>query len=102
MSNNSPERVEALGLRGASTLLNVWGDLASHALDRMLVVAPDPDWVRTLPNAKLPDRTDFTRYGQDLAARVKVWSAATRASVQLAEEFEAWLARPDLSRVESL
>ena len=76
--------------------------LASDALDRMLVVAPDPDWVRTLPNAKLPDRTDFTRYGQDLAARVKVWSGATRAAIQLAEEFEAWLAKPDLSRVEPL
>ena len=23
----------------------------------MIVLAPDPDWIRTLPNAKLPDRT---------------------------------------------
>ena len=76
--------------------------VASHALDRMLVIAPDPDWVRTLPDGKLPDRSDFTRFGQDLAGRMKVWNAATAAATQLADEFAAWLERPDLSRVEAL
>ena len=46
--------------------------LSSPALDAMLVIAPDPQWVCSLPNGKLPDRTDFTRYGRDLAARVRV------------------------------
>ena len=76
--------------------------LASPALDRMLVVAPDPDWVHTLPEGKLPDRSDFTRFGQDLAGRMKVWNGATAAAVQLAAEFSEWLERPDLSRIESL
>jgi hypothetical protein len=75
---------------------------ATAALDSMLVLAPDPDWVKTLPNAKLPDRNDFTRYGQNLAARVQAWSGATAAAQQLADEFEAWLQRPDLARVEAL
>lgn len=75
---------------------------STPALDAMVVLAPDPDWVRRLPNGKLPDRSDFTRYGQDLEARVKAWSAATSASRQLADEFEQWLAYPDLSRVEPL
>ncbi len=79
-----------------------WRHRASAFLDPMLVLAPDPAWVATLPNGKLPDRTDFTRYGQDLAARVRVWTHAVDASRQLAEEFEAWLADPDPSRVESL
>jgi hypothetical protein len=68
----------------------------------MLVLAPDLAWVATLPNGKLPDRTDFTRYGQDLAARVDVWTQAVDASRQLSEEFEAWLDKPDPSRVEPL
>ena len=76
--------------------------VASHALDRMLVIAPDPGWVRTLPEGKLPDRNDFTRYGQDLAGRMKVWNGATAAAEQLADEFAQWLERPDLSRVEPL
>ncbi len=51
--------------------------------------------MKTLPNGKLPDRTDFTRYGNDLPARVAVWTAAVAASQQLADEFAAWLQRPD-------
>ena len=76
--------------------------LASPALDHTLVIAPDPAWVATLPHARLPDRSDFTRYGQDLPARVKAWSAAVAASHQLADEFAQWVERPDLSRVEPL
>ncbi|MEY4980232.1 MAG: hypothetical protein RLZZ352_2502 [Pseudomonadota bacterium] len=75
---------------------------ATPALDSMLLLAPDPAWVQTLPNAKLPDRKDFTHYGQDLAGRMRVWQTATAASQQLADELAQWLEKPDLSRVEPL
>jgi len=75
---------------------------ASPALDHMLLLAPDPAWVARLPSGKLPDRQDFTRYGADLAGRMTAWNAATAASVQLADEFEHWLSRPDPSRIEAL
>jgi hypothetical protein len=68
----------------------------------MVLLAPNPDWVKTLPNAKLPDRTDFKRYGTDLQARVKAWSSAASSSRQLADEFQQWLRRPDIALVESL
>ncbi len=79
-----------------------WRHKATHFLDNMVLLAPDPDWVKTLPNAKLPDRSDFVRYGADLQGRVKAWRAATRASQQLADEWQAWLQRPDGSRLETL
>ncbi len=79
-----------------------WRHQASPFLDNMLVLATDPAWVQTLPNGKLPDRTDFTRYGQDLGARVTAWTAAASASRQLAEEFGQWLDKPDLGRLETL
>lgn len=79
-----------------------WRHPASAFLDSMLVVAPDPQWVRGLPNGKLPDRTDFTRYGNDLSARVAAWSAAVGAAQALADEFAEWLQHPDPSRVEAL
>jgi hypothetical protein len=41
-------------------------------------------------------------YDRDLAGRVKVWSAAARASEQLADEFAQWLAQPDLGRLQPL
>ncbi|MCJ0763301.1 phospholipase [Variovorax terrae] len=71
-----------------------WRHGATPFLDSMLVLAPDPQWVKRLPNGKLPDRTDFTRYGMDWRARAKAWGAAVAASQQLAEEWQAWLAQP--------
>ena len=79
-----------------------WRHKATPFLDSMLLLAPDPDWVRRLPNGKLPDRTDFTRYANDLPARIQVWSTAARASEQLASEFAHWLQRPDPGQVQAL
>jgi hypothetical protein len=79
-----------------------WRHGATHFLDNTIVLAPNPEWVATLPNSKLPDRTDFMRYGVDLSARMKVWNAAVSASAQLADEFARWLEKPDPARVEAL
>jgi hypothetical protein len=79
-----------------------WRHGATRFLDRMIVLAPDKEWIKTLPRGKLPDRTDFPFHGRDLAARVAQWSGATRAAQQLADEWAAWLQKPDLSRVEAL
>ena len=72
-----------------------WRHKATPFLDNMVVLAPNPDWVKTLPNGKLPDRQDFTHYGADLQGRVKAWSAAASSSVQLADEWQRWLESPD-------
>ncbi len=79
-----------------------WRHHATHHLDTMLLLAPDPEWVKTLPNGKLPDRIDFTHYGNDLAGRVKAWTSAASASQQLADEFAAWLHQPDVRLVQPL
>ncbi|MEO7108135.1 MAG: patatin-like phospholipase family protein [Rhodoferax sp.] len=79
-----------------------WRHHATHNLDRMVLLAPNPEWVKTLPNGKLPDRTDFTHYGNDLAGRVKAWNAACSASNQLVDEFAAWLEKPDATRLQPL
>ena len=76
-----------------------WRHGYSSFLDRMVLLAPNPEWVNTLPNGKLPDRTDFTRYGNDLVTRVRVWQTAVGASEQLADELAHWLERPNLSQV---
>ena len=79
-----------------------WRHGPTRFLDHTVVLAPNPEWVKTLPNAKLPDRKDFMTYGQDLAQRVKVWKAATRAAQQLADEFAHWLERPGVLAVKPL
>ena len=79
-----------------------WRHHTTPHLDRMVLLAPNPEWVKTLPHGKLPDRTDFTRYGNDLAGRVKAWNTACSASAQLVDEFGAWLQKPDMARVQAL
>ncbi|HEX2543969.1 MAG TPA: phospholipase [Ramlibacter sp.] len=79
-----------------------WRHRATAFLDRMIVLAPDPQWVRSLPNGKLPDRKDFVTYARDLHGRIQAWTAAAAASRQLAEEFALWLEKPDAARVEAL
>ncbi|MDE2607618.1 MAG: phospholipase [Burkholderiales bacterium] len=79
-----------------------WRHRATAFLDRMIVLAPDPEWVHQLPNGKLPDRTDFPRYAQDLQGRIRAWTAAAHASRQLADEFAQWLEQPAIEQVEAL
>lgn len=79
-----------------------WRHHASPFLDDMVVLAPQPDWVTTLPNGKLPDRTDFTRYGADLGARVACWTQAVAEASRLRDEFMTWLDKPDLSQITPL
>jgi hypothetical protein len=66
---------------------------ASQRLANLVLLSPDPDWVRTLPNGKLPDRGDFKGYGDDLPGRVRAWSTAVAESCRLADELAEALAR---------
>ncbi|TSE20478.1 hypothetical protein Talka_00824 [Tepidimonas alkaliphilus] len=79
-----------------------WRHRATAALDHTLLLAPDPDWVRRLPGGKLPDRRDFERFGRDLPGRMRAWQTAVREAQRLADEFAAWLERPDPRWVEPL
>ncbi len=64
---------------------------ATAHLSNLIVLSPSPEWVKTLPNAKLPDRTDFRRFGDDTKARVAAWSRAVKESERLRDEFAAWV-----------
>ena len=73
---------------------------ASAALDNMLLLAPNPEWIARLPNAKLPDRKDFQVLTH--SERIRAWSIAVSAAKQMAEEFSEWLERPDPGRLRAL
>jgi hypothetical protein len=72
-----------------------WRHKPTRFLERTVVLAPDPEWVRTLPNGKLPDRNDFVRYGKDAPARMKAWHTAAQEARRLADELAGWLERSD-------
>ena len=75
---------------------------ATAALDQTVVLAPDPAWVAQLPGGKLPDRHDFVTFANDFEGRVNAWLSAVNQSQQLADEWQAWLQKPDMRRVEPL
>jgi hypothetical protein len=79
-----------------------WRHKATPFLDNTIVLAPNPEWVKTLPNGKLPDRSDFVSYVSDFECRVKVWKEAVRASEQMAQEFADWAAHPSMAAVQRL
>ncbi|MGL6110531.1 MAG: phospholipase [Rubrivivax sp.] len=60
---------------------------ATAHLDNVVLLSPRPEWIATLPNAKLPDRSDFKAYGDNLAARMGAWRRALGESRRLADEF---------------
>jgi hypothetical protein len=79
-----------------------WRHKSSAFLDNLIVLAPTAEWVKTLPNHKLPDRTDFNTYATDFNARVKVWSQATTQAQQLADELAHLIDKQDWSTVKPL
>lgn len=68
-----------------------WRHKATPALDNMLVLAPNPEWVKRLPGGKLPDRNDFT--GMDVTRRIQTWRAAVAQANELVDEWTQWLDR---------
>ena len=76
-----------------------WRHKSTAFLDNTIVLAPNPEWVQTLPNGKLPDRSDFVTYANDLPGRIQAWTGAAQASQQLADEFSQWLHKPHATEV---
>jgi hypothetical protein len=66
---------------------------SSPALANVVVLAPRPEWVATLPGAKLPDRADFKTYAEEPATRQRLWRRALAESQRLADDFAELVAR---------
>lgn len=79
-----------------------WRHGATAFLDTTIVLSPKPEWVKQLPNGKLPDRTDFITYRHHLPERVKVWKTAIAEAGRLADEWAEWLQKPDPRVIEPL
>lgn len=68
---------------------------ATAFLDNVVLLCPSPEWIATLPGAKLPDRNDFIRLEAD--ERQRRWRAAVAESQRLADEFAALARRDSIS-----
>ncbi|MFN4116132.1 MAG: patatin-like phospholipase family protein [Inhella sp.] len=66
----------------------------SPLLDNLVLLVPQPDWVRSLPGGKLPDRNDFVKLAP--AERMQRWRIAVAESERLAESFVQMTSRDTL------
>ena len=64
-------------------------------VDRTILVSPSADFVAKLPNAKIPDRSDFVKLTPE--ARVKAWRACVAACEALADEFNEVIEKQQLA-----
>ena len=78
-----------------------WRRPADRHTDRTLLICPSQEFVAGLPNAKVPDRTDFQTMAPEL--RRKVWRSVVSACEALAEDLDQVLDQESLAaRVEPL
>lgn len=60
-------------------------------MSNVVLICPSPEFVASLPAKKVPDRSDFKRYGLNHDLRIKHWRLAITESHRLADEFSTWL-----------
>ncbi|PLW67607.1 alpha/beta hydrolase [Pseudohalioglobus lutimaris] len=70
-----------------------WRQAAIQQWSKLVLLCPDQDFVASLPHGKIPDRSDFTRLGEE--ERIRYWEQAVEASKAMAEEFAELVSGPD-------
>jgi predicted acylesterase/phospholipase RssA len=78
------------------------GPAGAGWLDNVVLLAPGPGLLARLPNRKLPDRSDFHRYGLDHDRRLRDWRGAIAECTRMAEAFARFVERPDPALVEPI
>jgi hypothetical protein len=64
-----------------------WRRANLHNLRNVVLLAPSRAYLERLPNRRLPDRKDFTRYATDPATRQRHWYTTMAESQRLGDEF---------------
>lgn len=58
-------------------------------MDRVVMICPSADFIRTLPGEKIPDRTDFEK--MDDKNRLQAWEKAYSDCAVLGDTFASWV-----------
>ena len=63
-----------------------WRTVDSSHSERTILISPSREFVETLPNRKIPDRTDFVNFSP--AERERAWRSTVAACREMADELE--------------
>ena len=72
-----------------------WRKPTPGNVDRTILISPSAEFVSRLPNAKIPDRTDFVNYSTQ--ERETAWRSCVAACEELADEFNEVMERDRLA-----
>lgn len=72
-----------------------WRHPDANHVDRTILVSPSAEFVSSLPNSKIPDRTDFENYTP--SERIRIWRTVVAACEALAEEFNDVIEKGELA-----
>jgi hypothetical protein len=64
-----------------------WRTAPPGSTDHLLQVFPGPDFLRLLPDGRLPDRSDFVDFVDNPGQRIRRWDEVSATSRILGEEF---------------
>lgn len=71
----------------------------SENYDKTVLICPSPEFVKSLPYGKIPDRTDFTELDAD--TRIKYWKTVFSETEKMADNFSQFVNSEDLSSIKS-
>ena len=63
--------------------------------DRTILICPSPEFIAGLPNAKVPDRTDFVNFSTE--ERIRMWKTVVDQCQVLADELNSVLDKDQLA-----
>ena len=72
-----------------------WRRLAGVNIDRTILICPSAQFAASLPGAKIPDRSDFRRYGA--LDRIRIWQDVISACSALVDELHEVLETDQLA-----
>ena len=74
-----------------------WRRASAEQLDKVVMIAPNRDYVARLPDGKIPSRQDFVKYVKNEPLRFAKWQNVVARSYALGEEFLAVCASGDIA-----
>lgn len=72
-----------------------WRKLDPAHTDRTILICPSPEFIETLPNGKVPDRTDFVNFSTE--ERKRIWTTAVDECQRLADDLNDVLDKGQLA-----
>lgn len=77
----------------------IWRKFKGEVLNKMIMISPSKEFVKSLPDSKIPDRDDFKTYMNNNKQRIKNWYEVANRGKEMAEEFDYYWKSGKLTEV---